>query len=228
MSSKPTTQLELKDFAIVVPLLGTAISITWDVGFFYGLDINYFTLFSLSEHIVFALEALPLALLAAFGLLIFSIENTESSFAFREEDIANRPSLKLIGMIAASVIWVLGLVATVYFLLLSIFIFITIGCGALVMVTRAPSVLQRAWALSVFGVLAILSVTLALGYDSAQAIRDNPIPVNTILLTDGELSGRVIRMGERGVLFWQTGTRRLKVIRWDLVKEIATIDPPKK
>jgi hypothetical protein len=81
---------------------------------------------------------------------------------------------------------------------------------------------------NVFGVLAILALTPALGYDSAQAIRSNPIPVNTILLTDGELSGRVIRMGERGVLFWQTGTRRLSLIRWDLVKEIATIDPPKK
>jgi hypothetical protein len=50
---------------VALPLFGSALALTYDVGFFYGLDISYFTLFSLAEHIVFALEALPAAFAAS-------------------------------------------------------------------------------------------------------------------------------------------------------------------
>jgi len=53
-----------------VTLFATAIAITYDVGYFYAIKSSFFTLFSLSEHIVFALQALPLAfLLIPFGAL---------------------------------------------------------------------------------------------------------------------------------------------------------------
>jgi len=38
-----------KEMFVAVPVLGTALSITYDVGYFYGVDINYFTMFSLLD-----------------------------------------------------------------------------------------------------------------------------------------------------------------------------------
>jgi hypothetical protein len=54
-----------KEILVAVPVLGSAIAISYDVGYFYGLDIKLFTLFSIAEHIVFALEALPFALMVS-------------------------------------------------------------------------------------------------------------------------------------------------------------------
>jgi hypothetical protein len=54
--------IPFEKFVPVAPILGTMIAVCFDVGYFYGVGIDYFTLFSLTEHIGFALEALPYAL----------------------------------------------------------------------------------------------------------------------------------------------------------------------
>jgi hypothetical protein len=58
----------LKDLAILIPLVGIVLAVTYDVGFFYGIGIEYFTLFSLQEHILFALQAIPTAFALAFAV----------------------------------------------------------------------------------------------------------------------------------------------------------------
>jgi hypothetical protein len=54
-----------RELLVLIPLVGTALAVAFDVGYFTGVDINFFTFFSLSEHIVFALEVLPAALAGA-------------------------------------------------------------------------------------------------------------------------------------------------------------------
>ena len=54
----------LKDFLIPLPIFGTIAAVVFDVGYFYGIDINLFTLFTLSEHILFSIEALPFVFVA--------------------------------------------------------------------------------------------------------------------------------------------------------------------
>ena len=55
--------IEGKELVVAVPLVGTALAVCFDVGFFWGLDISYFTFFSIVEHALFALQAIPVALL---------------------------------------------------------------------------------------------------------------------------------------------------------------------
>ena len=50
-----------------IPLLAPLLAVGFDVGSFYAININFFTLFSLSEHVLFALEALPIVIV----LLLF-------------------------------------------------------------------------------------------------------------------------------------------------------------
>jgi hypothetical protein len=57
-----TNPLWKDSYIAYIPLLGAAVALTYDVGFFYAIGISFFTLFSLSEHIVFAIQAFPVAL----------------------------------------------------------------------------------------------------------------------------------------------------------------------
>jgi hypothetical protein len=60
--SKKAT-FEPKDFALFVPMVATVMATIFDVGYFLAADFNFFTLFTLAEHVVFALQALPFAIL---------------------------------------------------------------------------------------------------------------------------------------------------------------------
>src|SRR6266853_6251880 len=62
-----------RELLVLLPVVGSAIAITYDVGYFTALDINFFTVFTISEHIAFALEILPLAILATVILVIAPI-----------------------------------------------------------------------------------------------------------------------------------------------------------
>jgi hypothetical protein len=56
-------KLSYEKYLTAVPILGTSAAVLFDVGYFWGAGaINYFTFFSLTEHITFAIEALPYAI----------------------------------------------------------------------------------------------------------------------------------------------------------------------
>jgi hypothetical protein len=57
-----TTSLWKDSYLAYIPLLGAAVAVTFDVGYFFRLNWSFFTLFSLSEHILFAIQAFPIAL----------------------------------------------------------------------------------------------------------------------------------------------------------------------
>ena len=61
------------------PLLSAVIvllAITFDVGYFAAIDLSFFTFFSLPEHLLFAMEALPLAfaVVTMIALSIFLVQ----------------------------------------------------------------------------------------------------------------------------------------------------------
>jgi hypothetical protein len=51
VEAKKLFSLEPKDYLVMVPLFGSAIAVCYDVGFFWGIDISYFSVFSLSEQL---------------------------------------------------------------------------------------------------------------------------------------------------------------------------------
>jgi hypothetical protein len=60
----------LKDLAVVAPLIGSGFAFAYVVGYFSAFDISWFPFFSLSEHVVFALRALPVAIGMSVPLMI--------------------------------------------------------------------------------------------------------------------------------------------------------------
>jgi hypothetical protein len=63
----------------LIPILIVALATTFDAGYFWGIDINFFTLFSLSEHLVFAAEAIPFAIIT---LIMSGIVIAVSSWSY--------------------------------------------------------------------------------------------------------------------------------------------------
>ena len=64
-SSTDTTKTHI---AVVTSCL-ISLAVTFDVGFFKGIDVDMFTFFTLGEHTLFALESIPYLLLFAMVVL---------------------------------------------------------------------------------------------------------------------------------------------------------------
>jgi hypothetical protein len=63
----------LERFLLVLPGTVFLIALAFDVGYFYSIGIGFFTFFSLSEHIVFAVQALPFAFAILGFTLVFAL-----------------------------------------------------------------------------------------------------------------------------------------------------------
>jgi hypothetical protein len=59
-----------KDLPVVGPMIGSSFAFAYVVGYFYAFDIAWFPFFSLPEHLVLALRALPMAIAASVVFLI--------------------------------------------------------------------------------------------------------------------------------------------------------------
>jgi hypothetical protein len=74
--TKSSALTPMRDLLVLAPLLGTGVAIAYNFGYFLAFDIDYFSFFSLTEHIVFALSALPIALVGVitgyFFVLMFA------------------------------------------------------------------------------------------------------------------------------------------------------------
>jgi hypothetical protein len=107
-----------------VPLLGAALALTFDVGVFYAIGIDFFTLFSLSEHIVFALQALPVALLILL-VIIMILPIIPQKFPKQPDTPSSTPQIVLtfkikLLLFTIFAILVLALLVAVFFLLAAI------------------------------------------------------------------------------------------------------------
>jgi hypothetical protein len=57
-------------WATVVPIAASTFALAFDIGYFYSIDIGWFSFFSISEHVEFALRASPIAFAALIVLAL--------------------------------------------------------------------------------------------------------------------------------------------------------------
>lgn len=215
-----------KDFMVLVPLFGTALAITYDVGYFSGINLDLFTFFSLSEHTVFALQVFPFALIAAsaIGLLIFYIRPfaKAAEVEFRRNTSQN----------------------TKRFLVLLISLCIVV-CTFIITFKEYPTPAMIGGAFA--GILIVVSYftndlfvravlicliatiyTFGFGYGLAtidlQPSKYSSLPSTSIETKEnGAIDARLIRSGDRGVLFVDKRNGQVTLLRWDEIKQISTV-----
>lgn len=79
------------------------VSSVFNVGFFYGIGINYFTLFSIQDHILFSIEYTPIILSYTILLILASlcVMTFYQSIIERTGYISSRKKLRALTIIAA-------------------------------------------------------------------------------------------------------------------------------
>jgi hypothetical protein len=231
--TRSAKDLFTKDVLIAAPVLISAVAISFDVGYFLGLDLNYFTLFSLSEHILFAFEALPLAFVL-FGMFI---PWYAPLFAPRETGVASDdPTINLVASEQKSlwsriVNWIHSKyvleIGTVLFALVSEYFFE--GRGTVVSIVLLAILLIRRSAIwfvanpvvaASYAAICLMVLVNAVGYDIAKTYVKGDTPLESASIDNVERHGRLIRAGERGILFYDTGTHDVSFFKWDAVKWI--------
>ena len=203
-----------KDLMTMVPLGAIILAALFDFGSFSAVDKSLFTLFSWSDHIVFALEAVfpAIVIVAAIGWALskYTLDvplklQPHGRLWFLAVLFASLTLMVILtnGYVGVTVFWALmGLIT------LSA-IFFRVRLAGLV-VAYALGLLVGAFALG-----------LANGY-SALSMRPEQ---SLFTATGGEMRGRVFRTGERGLLFHDTATKKLNFLLWNEVRRLETAVP---
>lgn len=232
----------IKSLSIVGPLLASTLAVTYDVGFFYGSDIGFFTFFSFTEHLVFALQAAPFAVVASgtvigclFGSWLGYQQGQEIVANFVEADNeekqrilenAERTRSKILKarpyIIGATLFFALAGLSTRQYALTLATLF-----GAAAMYWLDPQKLRTKPSVRTTLVaavaLTVLVIAFAFGYERARAIVTSTVATETIYVEDKAVPARLIRSGDKGVLFYSIDTKKIRFVRWEAIKQIESI-----
>ena len=214
----------LSDFLVYLPLVGAVAAVTFDLGYFSGIDINLFTLFSLSEHIMFSIEATPVVFAVMFAMLAIAtagggISSIQSKIETLEEPIVGYGFLGSFFLLATVTLaltkqfwpehrWTVALVI--------------LAVGSILLIAGRPKILRSQSNQLLIVTFAILFGVFCLGHFLAQSyIADGQI-FQRIETTTGKMDGKLIRSGDRGMLFVDTASN-IAFIKWDEITRIQQL-----
>lgn len=212
-----------------IPLLGGAVALTFDVGYFYAIDINFFTVFSLSEHLVFAIQAFPIALvfLITSSVIVVLMGRKQpppinSSKASRPQRITAYVVLTLI--VLALILFIGYLLFFTPEMLLVTIELIVLGFG-IFLITQT----YRRVFIALMVVLITLTASFLIGYwagrsnmstEDTNNIFTHSIETITLKHVAAPINGRIVRSGDRGVLLYDRVSNRLRFVLWEAIESI--------
>jgi hypothetical protein len=108
MATAPNNYADYVKLIPQLPILGGLLAISYDVGYFWGADITYYSLFSLTEHLVFATQALPLAVIATVSYILITavIERYRSAITPHTASAEDRKSKRRFPIGRTIAIWI--------------------------------------------------------------------------------------------------------------------------
>jgi hypothetical protein len=220
----------LKLLSIAGPLLAGSLAITYDVGFFFGTGIAFFSFFSLSEHLVFALQLLPLAAIPpAIVLLMWFAVGWWSSNYNPMEKRGLGYKLTVVAYVIVPVIagaWIQRLDWMFVYIILLIYVVAFFAVGRSIFeISQWEARVRIAVACGVAAAALILSFLI--GFQQAKSILESKTASETIIVGDNKpaLPVRLIRGGDRGVLFFSLDTKKVSFLRWESIKQIEAGSP---
>lgn len=215
----------------VIPLMTLGLAITFDTGYFWGLDINFFTLFSLSEHLVFAMQAVPFVLaiilisfltLPLFVRLLLLPAESEETIKQSKKRFWLTVGFYAFLILQIVFLYLTGesafLVAAIFFLAL------TVAIEFVPRVAWQQFGNYRNYVLAVYMLTSTLLFSFAFGYTEGNGyLNEKGYHPHSVSLKGSGLpiSGRIVRSGERGILFIEYKSNVLRFFRLDEVLYIA-------
>ena len=217
----------LKDALIAIPFLASALALTWEVGYFGRISGGAFGLFSIAEHLTFALQALPIALVVAMPAVAgLAIVNLWKPLALRSRTARKIDSLNRFGVLDLLAIGTALFAAWYLNADLLLILTLILGYVPYLLILNAPSWLLRHPLLVYAGVLTAFYGALTVGSVSAQTEIQSSRPLNSIKTgekgkdIETEIKVRILRTGDRGVLYFDPATRTFDLLPWDYVRRV--------
>ncbi len=235
----------LKRLTIIGPLFASSIAVCYDVGFFYGLNIAFFTFFSLAEHFVFALQSLPFAVIPMcwvasliLGTRLGFIKHKKEMADFNEklptmslqekQALLTKLNVKMRWNKVRDVVFLALMGGMVCWLAFDRHLYQAATWMAIVAVITklipSPEKLadpSRRFAVIAFSIVSSWVMAFAVGYERAENIISSK-PTEIVSIFDSEIQSRIIRAGDRGLLILKTDTKQLRFLRWDEIKKIES------
>jgi hypothetical protein len=215
-------ELSLDKVIGAIPVLGVLCAVSYDTGFFWMLGQGYYALFSLTEHINFATQAIPAAIVTIGTLLtgVIFFANTASTDMLHKR--AKRVGLAIVALLAIILLGDAIVTRSYGLLLLSI---VVLFAAAVLLWSLTPSNMN--FLLPIVGSALLLFLSFVTGAELADRHLKSPAVVHSLRLTDGNSKGgRIVRTGDRGVLFWDPSRRRLHLHKWESVQSIEGATEP--
>jgi hypothetical protein len=238
----------LKASTVLGTLFVSSLAVCYDVGFFYGLDPRFFTFFSLSEHLVFALQALPFALIPALWVLIFVVglwfgdvwlqqHLKKLSESIKQMDL---PTLQTLSAKFAARQWWAKIInpvikAVLIGLALWLFSMHQYTGGVWILISAViPEIIPyplkettkiRRIVLIAFSISMSWIMAFAMGYEQADKVIANTRATETVLSDNKDIAARLVRGGERGILLFSLDTKKLAFLQWNAITKIEALAP---
>jgi hypothetical protein len=223
----------LKDGLIIVPFLASGLALTWEVGFFLRIKGGAFGLFSIAEHVTYALQALPIAL-NLVTLMIMGSNLKDIHRLLVDAVFGSSPSRKF--EFPLRLFWSAAFLITVIVVFfLGWFRIIDVSAGH--MIFRAGGIaaafimvwlvnVSRSWVIMCLGILLAFILAFGIGVESAQNEIVSSRPLSVIKVGEkgssesSKMSVRVMRTGERGVLYFDPADRSFGLLPWEVIKRM--------
>jgi len=222
---------------ILYPLILFAVAVAFDVGSFVIIGMGFFSFFSPAEHLLFALEALPLALLICLVALFLC----PLILKWRPAPSAqtNGWDLTLVGkcLLVLALLLLVGL-ATGPALYSTYMQWPNTAQVLLILLLLLPPLLSFTFAdarlmrLLVFPLVAYsavaLSFSLGVSYNAALMSAPPGAPLTSVVFKEEgrpPIGVRPVRSGERGLLMYDPASRLLRFERWDGIRSVEKSPP---
>lgn len=214
MSEAAAPGFSLKDTIVILPVMGTGLAMCWEVGSFLPIGGAAFSYFSITEHLAFAVPALPFAILFSLSIICGA--------AFTERFVALELRIRGLGRTLFILLSVLALLS-LYWLIVygrSAFYLTLALTSVFLLATQLVAEPKLRLGLTAGGiVISMLLLALAAGVDFMRYRLSREAPA-TIDTAAGSVSGVVVRAGERGVMMYDRAGLKFTFVRWDAVKGI--------
>jgi hypothetical protein len=222
-------ELSWDKLAVKGSALASLFAFAYVVGYFYAYDITWFSFFTLTEHLVFALRSIPVALVASVVLIIlvnYTIKCNRPGYVWK------RGMKRLFRLL--SYLWIgILLIAAVGVILVKYCIGIGLSFGAVAFGVWYFSLLaepRRSLIHYIYWGTNVFVVCILLGFLSGYSWRLYRLPWGpseyVTWKTDKHVSsqvpfGHIIFSGSSGVLIYDYCLKRTRLVSLDDIEEIS-------
>jgi hypothetical protein len=228
-----TKHFSIKDALIAVPFLSSALALTWEVGYFFKIRGGAFGLFSVTEHLTFALQALPIALaLTTAGMVGLIRDDVLNSAMLRSAAgprvnalLERHKGLRALTLVLSAVGAMLAV--SYYFSVFDIILIVVFMAILVPYLLTLYVPLGELKPTVMYGIaMGVFVVALLMGFESARLEIGSPRSLSSIKIgekgkdAEAEIKVRILRSGERGILYYNPSTQAFGLVPWDVVKRV--------